>query len=62
LAEQFIEGREIYVGVMGNDRVTTLPAWEFAMTKKRMVSHSLRPTARSGIPNTSAGRIEDGAG
>lgn len=34
LAEQFIEGREIYVGVMGNDRVMTLPAWEFAMTKK----------------------------
>ena len=34
IAEQFIEGREIYVGVMGNDRVTALPAWEFAMTKK----------------------------
>jgi len=34
LAEEFIEGREIYVGVMGNNRVTALPAWEFAMTKK----------------------------
>jgi D-alanine-D-alanine ligase len=34
LAEQFIDGREIYVGVMGNDRVTTLPAWELSMTKK----------------------------
>jgi D-alanine-D-alanine ligase len=34
IAEQFIEGREIYVGVMGNDRVATLPPWEFAMTKK----------------------------
>jgi D-alanine-D-alanine ligase len=34
LAEQFIEGREIYVGVMGNDRVTVLPPWELAMTKK----------------------------
>jgi D-alanine-D-alanine ligase len=34
LAEQFIEGREIYVGVMGNDRVTVLPAWELTMTKK----------------------------
>jgi D-alanine-D-alanine ligase len=34
LVEQFIDGREIYVGVMGNDRVTALPAWEFAMTKK----------------------------
>jgi D-alanine-D-alanine ligase len=34
VAEQYIEGREIYVGVMGNARVTTLPAWEFVMTKK----------------------------
>jgi D-alanine-D-alanine ligase len=34
LAEQFIEGREIYVGVMGNERVTALPAWELSMTKK----------------------------
>ncbi len=36
IAEQFIDGREIYVGVMGNDRVTALPAWEFAMTKKEV--------------------------
>jgi D-alanine-D-alanine ligase len=34
IAEQFIDGREIYVGVMGNDRVTALPAWELVMTKK----------------------------
>jgi D-alanine-D-alanine ligase len=34
IAEEFIEGREVYVGVMGNDRAITLPAWEFAMTKK----------------------------
>jgi D-alanine-D-alanine ligase len=34
LAEEFIEGREIYVGVMGNDRLTVLPPWEFSVTKK----------------------------
>jgi len=34
LAEQFIDGREIYVGVMGNQLITALPAWEFSMTKK----------------------------
>jgi D-alanine-D-alanine ligase len=34
IAEEFVDGREIYVGVMGNDRVATLPPWEFAMTKK----------------------------
>ena len=28
LVEEYIEGRELYVGVMGNDRLTTLPVWE----------------------------------
>jgi D-alanine-D-alanine ligase len=28
IAEQFIEGREIYVGVLGNDRLRALPIWE----------------------------------
>ncbi|MBL9036805.1 MAG: ATP-grasp domain-containing protein [Rhodospirillaceae bacterium] len=28
MAEQFIEGREIYVGVLGNERLKVLPVWE----------------------------------
>ncbi len=28
LVEEYIDGREFYVGVMGNTRVTTFPAWE----------------------------------
>jgi D-alanine-D-alanine ligase len=28
LIEEFIEGRELYVGVLGNDRLTRLPVWE----------------------------------
>lgn len=33
LAEEFIEGRELYVGVTGNDRLQTLPIWELKFTK-----------------------------
>ncbi len=31
IAEQYIEGREIYIGVLGNDRLVTLPPWELEM-------------------------------
>jgi D-alanine-D-alanine ligase len=30
LVEEYIEGREIYVGVLGNDRLTVLPVWEMS--------------------------------
>jgi len=30
IAEQFIEGRELYVSVLGNQRLTVLPAWELS--------------------------------
>ncbi|RMF44631.1 MAG: ATP-grasp domain-containing protein [Planctomycetota bacterium] len=33
LAEEFIEGREFYVGVLGNERLQTLPIWELRFTK-----------------------------
>jgi len=33
LIEQYIEGRELYVGVMGNGRVHVLPVWELMMDK-----------------------------
>ncbi len=28
IAEQYVEGRELYVGVLGNQRLITLPVWE----------------------------------
>ncbi|MEM6531880.1 MAG: ATP-grasp domain-containing protein [Myxococcota bacterium] len=31
IVEQYIEGREIYVGVLGNDRLTTFPTWELIL-------------------------------
>ena len=33
LIEEFIEGREIYVGAYGNEQLTVLPAWELTMSK-----------------------------
>ncbi len=33
LVEQFIEGRELYVGVMGNQRLRVFPVWEMQFTK-----------------------------
>jgi D-alanine-D-alanine ligase len=32
IAEQYIDGREIYVGVLGNDRRFVLPVWELEFT------------------------------
>ncbi len=33
IAEQFIEGRELYVGVLGNHRLEVLPTWELFFDK-----------------------------
>ncbi|GIW97236.1 MAG: D-alanine--D-alanine ligase [Pirellulaceae bacterium] len=33
LAEEYIEGREFYVGVLGNERLQTFPIWELRFTK-----------------------------
>lgn len=33
LAEEFIEGRELYVGVVGNDRLRTFPIWEMVFSE-----------------------------
>ncbi|QDT13254.1 D-alanine--D-alanine ligase family protein [Planctomycetes bacterium K23_9] len=33
IAEQYIEGRELYVGVLGNNRLRTFPAWEMDFGK-----------------------------
>ncbi len=33
LVESYIEGREVYVGLIGNERLTVLPVWELLFTK-----------------------------
>jgi D-alanine-D-alanine ligase len=32
IAEQYVNGRELYVGILGNDRRQTLPVWELEFT------------------------------
>ena len=33
IVEQFIDGRELYAGVMGNDRLRVFPVWEMSFAK-----------------------------
>jgi D-alanine-D-alanine ligase len=58
IAEQYIEGRELYVGVLGNTRLRVLPVWELKFgniapgalpiaTEK--VKHDLKYQKRAGI-------------
>lgn len=41
IAEQFIAGRELYVGVIGNDRYRVLPIWELEITDLPAGSHAI---------------------
>jgi len=45
IAEEFIDGRELYVGIIGNDRLETFPIWELRF-KKRPPSTRLIATER----------------
>lgn len=47
LVEEYIDGREIYVGVLGNSRLTTLPPWEVdfgtsSVSDKRIATHKVK--------------------
>ncbi len=41
IAEQYIEGREIYVGVVGNDRLQVLPVWELSFSNLAEGAHAI---------------------
>ncbi len=58
IAEQYIEGREIYVGVFGNERRRVLPIWELEFGSSAMgartiatenVKHNLEYQQRHGV-------------
>ena len=68
LVEEYVEGREIYVGVLGNDRLTTLPAWELnfgslpegqAPIATRKVKWDRRYQTRHGITTDPADGLDD---
>jgi D-alanine-D-alanine ligase len=68
LVEEYIEGREIYVGVVGNDRLTVLPVWEMnfgtlaeghAPIATRKVKWDRRYQVRHGITTGAAGDLPE---
>jgi D-alanine-D-alanine ligase len=69
LVEEYIEGREIYIGVLGNDRLTTLPLWEMnfgtlpevmAGIETRKVKWDRKYQQKHGIGTGPAGDLPEG--
>jgi D-alanine-D-alanine ligase len=69
LVEEYIEGRELYVGVLGNDRLTVLPAWEMTFGSlpeslpaiaTRKVKWDRRYQQKYGITTAAAVDLPDG--
>jgi len=68
LVEEYVEGREIYVGVLGNSRLLTLPPWEMdfgtlpeerARIATRKVKWDRKYQARHGIKTGKAQDLSD---
>jgi D-alanine-D-alanine ligase len=69
LVEEYIEGRELYVGVIGNERLRTFPVWEMdfgtlpevmAGIATRKVKWDRRYQAKHGIRTAAAQNLPDG--
>ncbi len=69
LIEQYIEGREFYVGVMGNGHVHVLPVWELMMDKlpddaRRIATERVKWNrtyqTKYGIRSEEAGNLPEG--
>lgn len=70
IVEQYIEGRELYVGVIGNHRLQTLPLWEIFFEKladgaPRIVTEKMKwdidYQERTGVVTRAADALPDGA-
>ena len=69
LVEEYIEGRELYVGVIGNDRLKVLPVWEMSFGSlpeklpaiaTRKVKWDRRYQEKYGITTAAAVNLPDG--
>jgi D-alanine-D-alanine ligase len=69
IAEEFIEGREYYVSVIGNDRLLALPVWELvldnmpanaALIATAKVKHDVEYQKRHGIDQGVAENLPEG--
>jgi D-alanine-D-alanine ligase len=69
LVEEYIEGRELYVGVIGNDRLKVLPVWEMRFGSlpeslpaiaTRKVKWDRRYQEKYGITTEAAANLPDG--
>jgi D-alanine-D-alanine ligase len=69
LVEEYIEGRELYVGVLGNDRLKVLPVWEMSFGSlpeglpaiaTRKVKWDRRYQQKYGITTAAAENLPDG--
>lgn len=68
IVEEFIDGRELYVGVIGNDRLQTFPVWEMSFSKlpdnnwriaTERVKWSVKYQKKHGIDTALAGLSEE---
>lgn len=68
IVEQFVAGREFYVGILGNRRTTVLPVWELTFENMRpgalgiataRVKHDVHYQAKVGIFHQPAADLDD---
>jgi len=71
LVERYIEGRELYIGVMGNQQLLTLPVWELLFNNMpeesrkiatERLKFSLTYQKKRGIVSEEAKDLPEGAG
>ena len=71
IVEEFIDGRELYCGVMGNDRLQTFPVWEMSFSKMpdnnwkiatERVKWSVKYQKKHGIDTALAGLTDEESG